>query len=216
MTDNLQDPLGQPLAGSNPPKKDDSSKLKQMGEDIRHEVQNRKTPIYIAFMAAFLALASMADGEEDKAALTAQIDASNNYAYFQAKNIRGTSAEIAAENFRAAGNAALATKWQDISDRYDKEKQDILKEAKGNQADRAIAIKRGDYYGIAVALLQIAIVLASISLITGGGVLLGLSFTLTLIAAFFTANGYGLYYDIPSDPEGMIKAIGIKYQELTF
>ena len=65
-------------------------------------------------------------------------------------------------------------------------------------------------------LLQIAIVLASISLITGGGVLLGLSFTLTLIAAFFTANGYGLYYDIPSDPEGMIKAIGIKYQELTF
>lgn len=189
------------------------SELKKVIEELTGREKSSRTPIYIAFMAAFLALVSMADDEQDKAALEAQIEASNKFSYFQAKNIRGTSAEIAAANFRANGNNAEAAKWQQTADRYEQEKDDILKDARAEQAKRSLALKQGDYYGVAVALLQIAIVMASISLITGGGLLLGFSFTLCLVAALFTANGYGLYFDIPTDPEVIMEMIKSKSPE---
>lgn len=177
------------------------SDLKKVIKEITHESQNNKIPIFIAFLAAFLALVSMADDEAAKNALEAQIDASNKYSYFQAKNIRGTNSEIAASTFESMGKTELAKKWQSKADRYEVEKQEILKEAREEQDKRTIALERGDNYGVAVALLQIAIVMASISLITGGGLLLGVSFALSLIAAIFVVNGYGLYLNIPTDPK---------------
>lgn len=182
------------------------SELKQVIEELTNSEKNSRIPIFIAFMAAFLALVSMADDEQDKAALEAQIEASNKFSYFQAKNIRATSAEIAAANFRVNGKSDLAATWQRKADRYELEKKEILKDARAEQSKRTTALKQGDYYGVAVALLQIAIVVASISLITGGGILLGLSFALTIIAAFFTANGYGLYLNIPLDPNVIISS----------
>ena len=181
--------------------------IKSLIEDITKDKTNNKIPIFIAFLAAFLALVSMADDEAAKSALEAQIEASNKFAYFQAKNIRATNSEIAANTFQSTGNNELALKWQKKADRYNAEKGDILKDARKQQAERTIAIERGDNYGVAVALLQIAIVMASISLITGGGFLLGVSFTLSLIAAIFVANGYGLYFNLPTDPKMIVESL---------
>ncbi len=174
---------------------------------IRDETKNNKTPIFIAFLAAFLALVSMADDEVAEAALEAQIEASNQFSYFQAKNIRGTNSEIAATTLEAMGKSELAAKWQKTADRYESEKGDILKAARAEQAKRSIALKQGDNYAVAIALLQIGIVLASISLLTGGGLLLSVSIIFSLLSCLFVVNGYGLFYNIPTDPEMIYKSI---------
>lgn len=181
--------------------------VKQTLRELREQTTASKTPVFIAFLAAFLALVSMADEEATKNAMEAQIEAANQFAYFQAKNIRATSAEIAADTFNQQGNTRLADKWQKTADRYEGEKKEILAAARNEQAKRSIALARGDNYGVAVALLQIAIVLASISLITSGSFLLVISCILSFIASLFVINGYGLYYNIPADPALWIEGV---------
>lgn len=180
------------------------SELKNIIKEISQEAQNSRTPIFIAFLATFLALVSMIDDNAANEAMVAHIESSNQFAYFQAKNIRKTSSEIAANTLKSMGQTELATKWQQKANRYDQEKQEILNTAKAEQKKRSIAIKQGDYFGAAIALLQIAIVLASVSLITGGGILLGSSVVLSLLSVLLVINGYGLYYDVPMDPKLII------------
>lgn len=189
--------------GANPETRD----IRQILREVTREAKKSKTPIFIAVLAALLALVSMADGDAGQEAMVAHIEASNKFSYFQAKNIRKTDSEIAAEIFQSLDKPELAAKWKAKADRYDAEKVDILKSARAQQAVRGTAVERGRYYSVAIALLQISIVLASASLILGGGILLGSSMVLTLVAVFFACNGYGLYWDIPTNPDDIIKSV---------
>lgn len=181
-------------------KKEPIYDIRNLIKEVSREAKKSKTPIFIAMLAATLALVSMSDGDADKRVLESHIESSNQFAYFQAKNIRKTDSEIAASTFESLGKAELAVIWRQKAERYGKEKAEILKVVRAEQAKRTIALRQSDYFSFAIAFLQIAIVLASASLILGGGILLGISFLFTAGAIFFTVNGYGLYYDIPTDP----------------
>ena len=174
--------------------------LRRLLREATKEVQRSRIPILIATLAACLALVSMADGEAGKRAMVAHIESANQFAYFQAKNIRKTDSEIAAAMFERLGHPELAAKWGAKASRYDDEKTDILNSAKAEQVKRETAIRQGEYFSVAIALLQISIVLASASLILAGGMLLISSILLGCVAAIFTVNGYGLYWQLPTEP----------------
>ncbi len=183
------------------------SDIKDLIREVTKEANNSKTPIFIAILAGFLALVSMAEGDMRRQAMIAHIEASNQFSYFQAKNIRKTDSEIATEILEGLGKTELAEKWQTKAERYDKEKKEILAIAKAEQKKREHSLKQGSYFDMAIAVLQIAIVLASVSLLVGGGYLLTGSYILTVIAVFFVINGYGLFLEFPTDPAAIIKAI---------
>lgn len=174
--------------------------IKRIIKEVSKEARKSKVPLYIAILAACLALVSMAEGDVKERALGAQIEASNKFAYFQAKNIRKTDSEIAAQLLTSLNQPDLAKSWQAKADRYGREKDEILKEALEQQAIRAHGLKQSAYFAIAIALLQIAIVLATAALVLGGGFLLWASVALALLASFFTFNGYYLYLEFPTDP----------------
>ncbi len=174
--------------------------LRRIIKEVSQEARKSRVPLYIAVLAACLALVSMAEGDVKERALGAQIEASNKWAYFQAKNIRKTNSEVAAEILESVGKPELAQKWRATAARYDGEKQAIKKEAMEQQAIRAHGLKQSSYFAIAIALFQIAIVLATASLILGGGFLLWTSTFIALLAIFFTFNGYYLYLEFPTDP----------------
>jgi len=157
-------------------------------------------PLFIAALAAALAIISMMDAAADRAASVAQLEAANQFAYFQAKNIRKTDSEIAAAQFEALGRPEQAREWAEKAARYEREKGEILLAARTEQAARAKHVRQGDYYSLAVACLQIAIVLASAALVYRGGVLITVSLLLTGLAGFFTVNGHGLYFEVPAEP----------------
>jgi len=174
--------------------------LKRIIKEVSKEARKSRVPIYIAVLAACLALVSMAEGDVKERALGAQIEASNKWAYFQAKNIRKTNSEVAAEILDSVGKPELAKKWRDTAARYGSEKKAIQEQALEQQAIREHGLKQSAYFAIAIALLQIAIVLATASLILGGGFLLWTSTFIALLAIFFTFNGYYLYLEFPTDP----------------
>lgn len=187
--------------------RDSGGELRGLMRDVSREAQKSKTPLFIAVLAAFLALVSMADGDADKQVLVAHIESANQFAFYQAKSVRATDAKIASSTFDAMQRPELAKKWERNALRYDRERSEILIRARSEQSKRAISIRQGDYFSVAIATLQIAIVLASASLLLSGGFLLLVSCCLTGVALFFTINGYGLYFDLPTDPTLIMKII---------
>ena len=83
----------------------------------------------------------------------------------------------------------------------DPEKQEGLDElfAKGKalEAERDVAMRKDPYFDWSQALLQIAIVLASVAIISGGAWLLTASLLVGGLGALLTLNGFMLWFQIP-------------------
>lgn len=172
--------------------------------------------VYIGVLAVILAVASTGGGNAAKEATARNIEASNLWAFFQAKNMRRTSYQIAAEDLEAMATAnpdwpadakaAAATRLENYRQRIalltsDKERNEGLDElfarAKAVEAQRDVALQRDPYFDYAEALLQIAIVLASVAIISGGNFLLVVSGALGLVGVFMGFNGFTLMFAVP-------------------
>lgn len=183
-------------------------------EKVVEDSTNKWTAIYIAALAVLLAICSIGDDDASKTAVRANIQASNTYAFFQAKNIRQTDYKIAVDQFksdlldlnlseqaRQYLNDKIAA-YEAIIKRYDSEpekgegKKELLAKAHNWEAERDLALKRDPYFDLSQGLLQIAIVLASVSLILGGSFLLSFSGVLGVVGTIAMVNAYMLVVEL--------------------
>jgi hypothetical protein len=74
---------------------------------------------------------------------------------------------------------------------------ELFVKGKAFEAERDLAMSRDPYFDFGEALLQIAIVLASVAIISGGLALLALSGVLGVTGALLTLNGYTLAVSLP-------------------
>lgn len=139
--------------------------------------------ILISLLAALLAIAEMGGKSAQNTSVIANIEASNLWNFFQAKSIRMTIMRTQAEALAldtSQGNPepALAIekqvqKWRATADRYDSEPEtgegrkelSVKAKAAEDRRDRALAAYHLFEYGSAA--FQLAIVLASASVVTG-------------------------------------------------
>ena len=180
------------------------------GHDDDNKNFNKRVALLIAVLALFLAFSETLGKSAQTSALNSQIEASNLWNFFQAKNIRRTSTLIAAEQARldllAAADPnqkAAVTKqiddWTKTAARYRSEPEAAGGKGEGTVelSRRAIeeAHHRDEYlakyhhYEFGSAALQIGIVLASSAVITGMAVLCYLAGGLGLIGLAFMAFG---------------------------
>jgi hypothetical protein len=153
-------------------------------EDAAHSHGNRRIALLIAILAACLALTEMRGKGAQHESLAANIEAANLWSFFQAKTIRQTVLRTAAESLEAAGGGPLAAEradaiaqrvkaWQATADRYETEpstnegRKELISRAKSEEARRDRALAAYHLYEYGSAMLQLAIVLASASLIAG-------------------------------------------------
>lgn len=178
-----------------------------------HEKSGSKwVAVYIAMLAVALAITGMGASNAMKDMLSNNIEASNLWAFFQAKTIRKTSIDAAADQFglilaanpsmpEAARKQFEATvkRYRDTSARYESEpdtregRKELVARAKEKEKARDMAQRRDPYFDFAEALIQIAIVLASVSLITRTSLLLIVSFAMSGLGIFLSANGFLLF-----------------------
>jgi len=163
---------------------------------------NKKVALLIGVMALFLALSETLGKSAQTAALSYNVEASNLWAFFQAKNIRRTVVMTAAEqmevNAQGASDAvrAAATKqieaWQKTAARYRSEPEtregtaELAERAKNVESKRDTALAKYHHYELASAAFQIGIVLASATVITGMLVLTWLALGLAGFGLLFT------------------------------
>ena len=168
--------------------------------------ENRKIALLIAVIALCLALSETLGKGAQTESISKNVEASNLWAFFQAKSIRRTTVQTAAEQSKLslgtvgddAAKAAAQKQiddWQKTAERYRSdpktgEGQDQLSErAKHAEEERDLAEAKYHHFELASAAFQIGIVLASATIITGIIALSWISGLLTLAGIAFTALG---------------------------
>ena len=178
------------------------------------EEMNRWVGVYIGVLAVLLAICNVGGANAAKDATRANIEASNAWAFYQAKTIRRTSFTLAADELdlmlatqpAIAGPARKAVEdklkaYRAEADRLKRDQEDgtdqLLVKAKSLEVERDVALRKDPYFDWSQALLQIAIVLASVHLIIGNLMLLGLSGGLAALGILLMINGYTLLVQLP-------------------
>ena len=166
--------------------------------------ENKKIAILIAVIALCLALSETLGKGAQTEVISKNVEASNLWAFFQAKTIRRTTVQTAAEQAKLAtptddANKAAIQKqieeWQKTAARYRSEpsthegSEELAERAKHAEEERDHATEKYHHYELASAAFQIAIVLASATIITGMVWLAWISGVLTLAGVAITALG---------------------------
>ncbi|HEY3643281.1 MAG TPA: DUF4337 domain-containing protein [Xanthobacteraceae bacterium] len=181
----------------------------EQAEHVEHAAHsNKRIALVIAVLALFLAFSETLGKGAQTAALSANIEASDLWAFFQAKTIRQTVLRTAAETqaIEVAGitDASAKSAMQKLIDGYKKtidryESDPESKEGRKELTDRARETEhrrdedfaKYENYEMASAAFQIGIVLASASVITGMLALTWGAMGLGVIGLAFT--GFGLF-----------------------
>jgi hypothetical protein len=164
---------------------------------------NKKVALLISLLALVLAFSETLGKATQTSALANHLEASNLWAFFQAKTIRQTTIRTAAEEMEAqfgqkapVAVAKQIDSWRKTADRYQSEpetnegRKELMARAKDseNKRDRAMAAYHN--YEIASAAVQIAIVLASAEIITGVLALLWIAYGLGAVGIAFSLIGF--------------------------
>jgi len=193
---------------------EDASEM--MDQDKSEDNFKQRAAIGIAVLAMMLAITGLGGSNAEKEATNNNIFASNFYAFYQAKNIRQTSFALAADELELtmAANPAMAPEvkaamqkridgYRKNVARYETEpetnegKKELLVRAKAFENLRDIALKRDPYFDYAEVLLQIAIVLVSVAIVSGLAWLAFAGGALGIVGSILMFNGYFLIAEIP-------------------
>jgi len=171
---------------------------------------SRRVALATAVYAVALAIAGLGGKYAMKEMLLAQQQASDQWAYYQAKVVREhlnrgnkilTEAQLAEpsalKGSERAKYEALAARFADEERRMAGDKKDIEKAAHRLEHERDLYRTKDPYFDYAEVLLQIAIVCASVAILAGSRPMVAISAVLAVAGALMTINGFLLVVQIP-------------------
>lgn len=157
--------------------------------------EDKKVGIKIAIIAVVMAIVSSYGKNAANDMIINEVKASNGYAWYQVKRIRGALNDqaIGQIDLDLLGNPTDAQreamlkqkkKLQEKNAEYKNENNNILKEADTTKAEAALAGKKNDAFDRAEIALQVAVVLCSLTLLTGSAVFSRAGVVLAVLAFF--------------------------------
>ena len=170
----------------------------------------RRAALTTAIYAVVLSIASLGGNNTVKEMLLAQQQSSDQWAFYQAKVIREhqyrgqkmlLDSQLAEPStLKGAERAkveALAAKFAEEEKRYNAEKKDIETEAKKLEAARDHRRERHPYFEFGEVLLQIAIVSASVAILSTSRQMFRFSLVLAVCGAGLALNGFVPLFSLP-------------------
>ena len=172
---------------------------------------NKQIALIISVLALFLAFSETFGKSSQTAALNFQIEASNLWNFFQAKNIRRTAIIVASESAkidlatapdetRKALIAKQIDEWSKTAARYQSEPEagggkgegtrELSRRALETEKERDLQLNKYHNFEFASAAFQIGIVLCSAAVITGIMALAWAAIAIGLIGVLFTTTGF--------------------------
>ena len=180
-------------------------------EELRAKGFTRRVALTTALFAVMLAITSLGGNNAMKEMLLAQQEASNQWAFYQSKVSREqlckTNKELVGAILLERGPSmrpeakskyeTLRKSFEVEEERYRNEKGKIEEEAKHSETDRDVNRQKDPYFDFAEVLLQIAIVLASISILSGIRLVFYFSIGAAVIGSVLSINGFSMLFQIP-------------------
>ncbi|MCJ2014007.1 DUF4337 domain-containing protein [Methylobacterium sp. J-076] len=174
------------------------------------EGSNKRVALLISVLALFLAFSETMGKASQTEALGSNVEASNLWAFFQARTIRMTVIKTAddAVALLPPGTSPEAIKakrdeWAKTIARYDSEpgtgegRKELSARAKVAEERRDLSLLRYHHYELASAAFQIGIVLASAEVITGIAALVFAGGALGIAGAALLGFGYLAPHTLP-------------------
>jgi len=207
--------------------------LEEQREELAEERAERRVSeqfrsqaaIVIAILAMLLAISALGGDHAKKEAVNANIQASDAWAFYQAKNIRQTTYALSSDQLEAliasdgpglADSArqsvqAKIEQYRRTVTRYDDEpdpnapndplkgdgKKQLMARAQHFEHERDHALAQDPNFDYATAIYQIAIVLGSVSIIAASRIILLASVALGVVASLLLVNGHLLFAKLP-------------------
>lgn len=180
-------------------------------DELKGKTFTRRVALATALYAVVSAITSLGATHTMKHMLLAQQQASDQWAFYQAKVIREhqyriqkfcLEVDLAERGHTMKPEArqkfeALQTKLADEEKRYNIEKKEVEQDAKKLEQERDLHRTKDPYFDYAEALLQIAIVMASIAILATSRSLFVFSLCLAVLGTVLTLNGFMLFVKIP-------------------
>ncbi len=134
-----------------------------------HDSFTRTAGALIALIAAFLAVVAVAGHIATTEELLGQQKASDQWAFYQAKSLRRYQSEVARDIVSLMPGAAAATaaeKFKGNQERYQKEGEEIMTQAREFEAESAVSGRRALRLHFGEVFLELAVVLCSLAILT--------------------------------------------------
>jgi Domain of unknown function (DUF4337) len=146
--------------------------LAEQAEHGAHEPGLAPVTITMAILAVFVAAVSLMGHRSHTEELLLQTKATDQWAYYQAKDIRRRSYELFVDELTVFALqpgeqvGAMKEKYEKEIDRYKDQQKEAETEAKKTEAEVAAVQRRADRFDLSEVLLEAALVICSITLLT--------------------------------------------------
>ena len=161
---------------------------------------NKGVALLISVLALVLAFSETLGKSAQTEAMSYNIQASNLWAFFQAKTIRQTTLRTAADQLGVSADSERSRKqieaWKKTAERYEDEletregRKQLAERAKNAERKRDKAFAAYHHFEMSSAAVQIAIVLASASIITATPALFWTAGALGVVGIVFCVIGF--------------------------
>ena len=159
-----------------------------------------KAGLVIVVMALFMAVTTYFANQHSGAVLKNMLKATDTYAFFQAKSIKGSIAEGQLEEARSKGDKARVEKLEAKIARYESDektgegKKELLAKAQGYEKARDEAARHSPWLTFVSMAFQLAIVLLSASIISVNEKMYKFSEVVAVIGILLLGQGIWLWF----------------------
>jgi Domain of unknown function (DUF4337) len=170
--------------------------LEEHAQHHEEEPWTLPVAITISILAVLVAMATLMGHRSSIEAVLLQTQASDQWAYYQAKNIRLHEMQSVADLIGVLDRGekekaeALREKYKTEIERYEKDKDQISEKAKELENERAVISRKEDRFDAGEVVLDIALIICSLTLLTRRKIFWYTSMVIGVVGFFIGISGF--------------------------
>jgi hypothetical protein len=193
------------------------TELHEHAEHVKHNPTMAPVSVSMAALAVLVAVATLLGHRAHTEEVVLQAKSSDQWAYYQAKKQRRHNdelfvdlASIVTTTGEPATLAKLREKYSSEASRYKNDEDKIMKQAQELESDVDVERKRANRFDLAEVLLDIGLVITSITLISGRRIYWLAGLVLAVVGIAIATTGFMVHAGAapPPEPGFLIFAIG--------
>jgi hypothetical protein len=174
-----------------------SEELQELHEHAEHAKHNpdlAPVSLTMAVLAVLVAVVALLGHRAHTEEVVLQAKSSDQWSFYQAKNIRRHTDELFTDltsvtpTTDAAALAKLREKYSQEAERYKSDQKEIEEEAKKLEDEVSFERKRADRFDLAEVFLEIALVITSITLLSGRKIFWSLGIIFAVVGLLVSAS----------------------------
>jgi len=178
---------------------DELTELKEQAEHVKEDPTLAPVSVTMAVLAVLVAVTSLLGHRAHTEEVVLQAKASDQWAFYQAKNIRRHTDELFTDMTSVqptndpAALAKLREKYSQESSRYKDDQKDLEDEARSLESEVATERNRADRFDLAEVFLEVGLVITSITMLSRRKLYWAMGVVFGLVGIVVAATGFAVH-----------------------